>query len=370
MGYSGHMWSAPTRRLPAGVRRQAFWLVLTVPLLLPVSWLLRESLPILFAWLPLLFLFGVLPVADWLIGRDAQELPQGDMSERLRDWVPAGAALVHFAVLLWGLSVFPAIWQSSAWAGIGWLLSLGDIGGVVAINVAHELIHRRQTWARRLGGWLLASVNYVGFKIEHLRWHHVHVATDRDPSSAAMGSNLFVFLPRALLLNTRHAWRLESERLQRQGRAFWSRHNQMLLWQGAALAVAATVAMLFGWLAVIGFFIQGLVAALTLEVINYIEHYGLRRRPDAEGRMPRPGYADSWNSNFFLSNAILLELQRHADHHVNPGRAFTELRDQPQSPQLPAGYAGMFLLALVPPLWRRVMDPRVAEYYARDTHTG
>ena len=126
--------------------------------------------------------------------------------------------------------------------------------------------------------------------------------------------------------------------------------------------LAVLFGLLFGWMGVLFFLGQSFVAAFTLEVINYIEHYGLHRRVLENGRYERVTPAHSWNSNYFLTNLALFQLQRHSDHHAFPKRRYPILRHQPDAPQLPGGYSAMFVLALCPPLWRRVIDPRVASW--------
>ena len=345
---------SPAQSRPGPFRRHINVLVFTVPVLLPVCWLLKPVLPGGFSWIPLMVLYLALPVVDRLFGRDQQF--EHSPSRLWTNGLPLVLAAVHFSVLAWSLSAGS---QLSGLAWWGWVVSQGAISGIVAINLAHEMIHRRQTWAQQLGLALLASVNYVGFRIEHLRWHHIHVATPNDPSSARRGDNLFRFVPRALIRNTLKAWQLQANLLTRRNRRWLSIQNELLWWQLAVLVGAGVIFACLGWKAVVVFLLQGLIAAATLEMINYIEHYGLRRQRLANGRFEPPQPKHSWNADFLLSNALLLQLQRHSDHHANPTRSFPQLRSRDDAPQLPMGYAGMILLATVPPLWRRVMDPRI-----------
>jgi alkane 1-monooxygenase len=233
------------------------------------------------------------------------------------------------------------------------------VGGILAINTAHELIHKDSRLERAAGGMLLASVGYHGFKVEHLRGHHVHVATPEDASTARRGQSLWAFLPRALWRNTRAAWRLEALRLHGQGRPAWHWRNELLGWSAAWLVMAVAFAAWLGAAGVVFFVLQGLLAAASLEVINYVEHYGLERRRGTDGRYERVAPVHSWNSDFALSNLLLFQLQRHSDHHAYPKRRYAVLRHWPQAPQLPGGYAAMFVLAFCPPLWRRLVHPRL-----------
>ncbi|MDZ7344081.1 MAG: alkane 1-monooxygenase, partial [candidate division KSB1 bacterium] len=157
----------------------------------------------------------------------------------------------------------------------------------------------------------------------------------------------------------RSAWQIETKRLQRAGYGKWSWRNQMLWFIALPVFFAGALALAFGWKAISYFFAQSLVAFSLLEVVNYLEHYGLERREVAPGRYERVNLWHAWNADHRLTNYFLFKLQRHADHHVHPVRRYQILRSFAESPQLPTGYAGTILLALVPPLWRKVMDPRV-----------
>ena len=341
-----------------------FTLVFAVPAQMPMAaWLsANSSFPNAMCWYPLVFLFVLLPSFDYLLGRDpANVLAEAERDTALNPWFRALTLLalpVQVALLIWS-----AAWFAHAdltWIGaIGWLLSQGLVGGILAINTAHELIHKDAPIERLAGGLLLTSVGYQGFKVEHLRGHHVHVATPEDASSARLGQSLWHFLPRALVRNTLSAWTLEAQRLRGLGRGWFSPRNELLCWTALWLLMAAAF---FAWLGLIGllfFLAQGLFAAGALEIINYIEHYGLHRRRLEDGRYERTTHLHSWNSDYSLSNLMLFQLQRHSDHHAFPKRRYSILRHQADAPQLPGGYSAMFVLALCPPLWRRVIDRRV-----------
>jgi alkane 1-monooxygenase len=344
-----------------------FLLVFLVPAQMPLAaWLAaRTGWLDAMAWFPLFFLFVMLPATDYLLGHDPVNVAaDAERAVALDPWFKSLTLLalpVQLALLAW--SGYWFVHAPLGWAGMaGWLLSQGLVGGILAINTAHELIHKDSRLERAAGGLLLASVGYQGFKIEHLRGHHVHVATPADASSARFGQSLWQFLPRALLRNTVNAWKLEAQRLRQLGRSPWSAGNELLGWSALWLALAALFALLLGSKGLAFFLLQGLFAAGSLEVINYIEHYGLERRLLADGRYERTSHLHSWNSDYALSNLMLFQLQRHSDHHAFPKRRYAILRHHADSPQLPGGYSAMFVLALVPPLWRRVIDPRVIAF--------
>jgi alkane 1-monooxygenase len=349
--------------------RQAAGFALSfVPLiLLPLSAAALEASlsPLLSVSFPLAFLFGIVPLLDALMGLDRSNVSdalapalEDQIRFRLLTWLMVPAWLLH---LVWAIGYAVAADFSAATLAL-WTVSLGVVGGVAAINTAHELIHKSGRFEPFLGGLLLSSVIYAGFKVEHVRGHHVHVSTPLDTSSARLGQSLYHFLPRALIGNAVRAWQLEAQRLRERGRPAWHGSNELLWWYGLSALMAIAIGLAFGGIAAAIFVLQGAIAGTTLEVINYVEHYGLERERLANGRYERVTHHHSWNASQRLTNGMLFQLQRHADHHAHPRRRFQALRHHDDSPQLPTGYAGMFVLALVPPLWRRVVDPLVREW--------
>ena len=352
-----------------------FLLVFAVPAQMPLAaWLAAiTGWPNASAWFPLFFLFVMLPTVDWLLGHDPRNVPpEQERQVAMQPWFRALTLLalpVHCAVLVWSAAWFmqaPLELVGQA----GWLLSQGLVGGILAINTAHELIHKDGRLEPLVGGLLLSTVGYHGFKIEHVRGHHVHVATQADASSARLGQSLWGFLPRAIWLNTRNAWALEAIRLRGLGQSPFSLQNEMLRWSAVWLLIALAFGATWGMKGLAFFLLQGLFAAGSLEIINYIEHYGLERRRLPDGRFERTTHLHSWNSDFALSNLMLFQLQRHSDHHAFPKRRYSILRHHPDSPQLPGGYSAMFVLAMFPPLWRRVIDPRVLDFRGRLSASG
>ena len=353
-------------------KRLGFLLVFVVPALMPAAHALgiATGLADAAAWFPLFFLFVLLPVFDRVLGHDPHNpvdvALDGDRWFAALTWL---ALPVQLTLLAWSTAVF-ASGRLDTVGALGWLLSQGVVSGVLAINTAHELIHRDNRFERAIGGALLASVGYHGFKIEHLRGHHVHVSTPADASSARYGQSLWHFMPRALLRNTANAWRLEAARLRRSGRGVFSARNEMIGWTVLWLAFALAAWLVAGGRGVAFFLMQGVFAACSLEIINYVEHYGLERRRLADGRYERTTHLHSWNSDALLSNLLLFHLQRHSDHHETPRRRYQSLLHHADSPQLPAGYATMFVLALCPPLWFRVVNPRVPRKPEEDGSTA
>jgi alkane 1-monooxygenase len=215
----------------------------------------------------------------------------------------------------------------------------------------------------------LAQSFYGHFYIEHNRGHHVRVATPEDPASSRVGESFYQFWPRTVIGSLRSAWRIERRRYARRKQHPFRLGNDVLnAWLMSAVLWGALVAWLgAGILPYL--VIQAVVGFSLLEVVNYMEHYGMLRQKVGVGdrqRYERVDPTHSWNSNNIATNVLLYHLQRHSDHHANPTRRYQSLRDFEESPVLPTGYAGMIVLAIVPAVWRRVMDPRVLAHFDGD----
>ncbi|MDN5856521.1 MAG: fatty acid desaturase, partial [Actinomycetia bacterium] len=190
-----------------------------------------------------------------------------------------------------------------------------------------------------------------------------------DPASARFGENFYQFWPRTVIGSVRSAWRLEKRRYARRKKHPFRIGNDVInAWLMSAVLWAAMLARL--GIGILPYLVVQAVVGLTLlEVVNYMEHYGMLRQKVGEGKRRRYERVDpshSWNSNNIATNVLLYHLQRHSDHHANPTRRYQSLRDYEESPVLPTGYAGMIVLALVPAVWRRVMDPRVLRHFDGD----
>ncbi|MGL5912469.1 MAG: alkane 1-monooxygenase, partial [Phycicoccus sp.] len=241
-------------------------------------------------------------------------------------------------------------------------VTVGIVSGI-GINAAHELGHKREDlehWASKLA---LAPSWYGHFFVEHNWGHHKRVATPEDPASSRLGESFYRFWPRTVFGSLRSAWQIERRRLERKGRSVLSPANRVLQAWSFSVVLWAVALGLGGPQVLLFLVVQAVVGLTLLEAVNYVEHYGLLRQRDEHGRYERVRPVHSWNNNHVVTNLLLYQLQRHSDHHENPARRFVALRHVDEAPQLPAGYAAMILLALVPPLWRRTMDHRVLAHY-------
>jgi alkane 1-monooxygenase len=350
-------------------KRYAWLLGLVVPFAPFMAWASVELTGLSVFWFfgPLL-VFGLFPILDVAIGLDPTNPPDSVLKwleqDRYYRWctylfIPVQYAGLLFACWLWssgGLSVAESI---------GLAFTMGVVGGI-GINTAHELGHKRASSERWLSRVALAQSGYGHFFIEHNRGHHVRVATPEDPASARLGESFWAFLPRTVAGSLRSAWGLEGARLDRLGKSHWSPSNDVLSAWAMTVGLFAALAVAFGPVVLPYLLIQAVIGFSLLEVVNYLEHYGLRRQKREDGRYERCRPEHSWNSNNVASNVLLYHLQRHSDHHANPTRRYQALRHVDEAPQLPTGYAGMIVLACFPPLWRRVMDPRLLEHYEGD----
>ncbi|MDJ0640084.1 MAG: alkane 1-monooxygenase [Paracoccaceae bacterium] len=273
--------------------------------------------------------------------------------------------------LIWpfaqGLTVFGVIayvtasGHLSAWELIGVAFSLGILSGAIGIVYAHELMHQKSRFERWLGDILMAMTLYSHFRTEHLLVHHRYIGTPRDPVTARYNEGFHRFFVRVLRDCPVSAWKAERARLAHKNLPVWHRTNPF--WRYAALqsAFIALALAAGGWAGLGLFLIQAFVAIWQLELVNYIEHYGLTRKHLGNGKYEHTKPHHSWNASQKASNWLLINLQRHSDHHFKPDRRFPLLQTwgKEDAPQLPHGYAVMGTLAMIPPLWRRRMNPRV-----------
>ncbi|MBY6167085.1 alkane 1-monooxygenase [Pseudooceanicola nitratireducens] len=295
-------------------------------------------------------------------------------------WVP-----VQFVLLFWIIGTVAAQ-RHLGWAELVVLLyGVGIMTGAAGIVYAHELMHQRNRTERWLADILLSMVLYSHFRSEHLLVHHIHVGTPKDAVTARYNESFFRYFPRVLVQCLGSAWRAEVALLARRGAGAFDRRNPF--WRYAALqaAMLAMAGVVGGWYGIGLFLAQSFFAIWMLELTNYIEHYGLTRKYLGNGKFEHVKPHHSWNAAHRVSNWFLINLQRHSDHHYKPDRRFPLLQHhaEDQAPQLPYGYPLMTALAMVPPVWRRMMNPRVrtwrrAHYpeitdwtpYKRGTHSG
>ncbi|RMI35766.1 alkane 1-monooxygenase [Nocardia stercoris] len=321
-----------------------------------------------FWWIGPVVILVIIPLLDWIVGEDGTNPADEDYERLSNDKFYRALTFLFLPVQLIGLIIACWLWahhELSVIDKIGLATSVGLAGGI-GINAAHELGHRSEELERWLAKIALAQSLYGHFYVEHNRGHHVRVATPDDPASARLGESLWFFFPRTVIGSFRSAVELERDRLRRKGSGWWTYQNSMLQSYAVSVVLIGGLLIGFGWAILPYLLLQGVLSIALLETVNYIEHYGLLRAKKANGSWARCSPADSWNSDRLVTNVFLFHLQRHSDHHANPGRRYQTLRTTDESPQLPGGYASMVVLALVPWIWRSVMDPKVLAHYDGD----
>ncbi|ENV77022.1 alkane 1-monooxygenase [Acinetobacter ursingii] len=310
----------------------------------------------------------IIPTIDTIIGKDANNPTNEDI--KLLENDPYYATLVKtFIPLQYAANVYACYIASRKETSfldkilIG--ISMGAVNGI-AINTAHELSHKQYRIDHLLSHMALVPTGYNHFRVEHPYGHHKRAATPEDPASSQMGETFYEFWPRTVLGSLKSAIEIETNRLKRKGKQFWSKDNELL--QGWAMSATfhASMVKLFGKGAIPYLATQAFYGISLFEIINYIEHYGLLRQKKADGNYERTMPEHSWNNNNIVTNLFLYQLQRHSDHHAYPTRPFQALRHFDEAPELPSGYASMLLPALIPSMWFKMMDKRVFDHYKGD----
>ena len=315
-----------------------------------------------------LLLHVIIPTLDALIGEDESNPKDEDIQTLQHD--PYYDRIVKWYI--------PLQMAANAFAGyvvtrpqvnlIDQLLlgvSMGAINGV-GVNTAHELCHRPQKKDHYWSHASLMPLVYNHFRIEHPYGHHKRVATPEDPASSKMGESFYAFLPRTIIGGLKSAIEIEKRRLARKGFGFWHKDNELFHgWAMSALYHSSFIGV-FGKQVIPYNITQALYGIGLFEIINYVEHYGLKRGKKADGSYERTLPEHSWNNNNIVTNLFLYQLQRHSDHHAYPSRPFQTLRHFSEVPELPSGYATMLIPALIPKLWFKMMDQRVFRHYNGD----
>jgi len=360
------------------IKKYGYFIYL-MPLIMPALsyyWAHLSGYHDFFAFLTLLVVYGLVPLVDLLLGKDPVNPSEEDVpslsEEKFYRYLTL-SCLPLYIICLFSSGYLLLNWPELSLLGqVGYVMSMGVVGGIIAINVGHELIHKSTQLEKVTGGLLYSLVSYAGFVVEHVYGHHVHVSTPEDASSSRYKQSLYNFLPKAYVGNFTNAWKIQKKRLNKKGLGLLSAKNE-LIWYNLASVVAACLMGLFftllgsEFLLGVGFFLaQSFIAITLLEIINYIEHYGLHREKLSNGKYQRVNIEHSWNSNYLLTNMFLFQLQRHSDHHAFAARRYQVLRHHEQSPQLPFGYATMFVIAMIPPLWMAIMNPKVEAYYQKE----
>ncbi|MBX2963934.1 MAG: alkane 1-monooxygenase [Cyclobacteriaceae bacterium] len=330
-------------------------------------------------FITILFAFIIIPLIDQLSGLDTTNLDESEAKlvseEKYYRFVTYIWTFVQLAFVLWGCFIVvqdgfqtPLIW-------LAFVVSVALVTGGIGITVAHELGHKKSALERFYSKLLLMTVCYMHFYIEHNRGHHVYVATPEDPATARKNESFYTFWFRSVFIGYAHAWKHETDSLQKKGLPSLHWKNSMIWYTLLPIlfcgVITLAISIVYGsiqWQVPVFFFAQSFFAFTLLELVNYVEHYGIVRKEVALGKYERVNPLHSWNASHLISNFFLFQLQRHSDHHANAIKRYQVLKHYDESPQLPFGYPTMILMALVPPLWFSLMNPRLDDWSTRIYH--
>jgi alkane 1-monooxygenase len=341
-------------------------------LILPALLVLGQVLGGKNLWLIHGFVFILVPLMDLVISRDTTNVAKDSITKVSKEYfyklVTFIWVYVQLGILIWGfyvVSLADFVW----WEWLAFTSGMALVTGGIGITVAHELGHKTDKIQQVYSQILLMTVSYMHFIIEHNRGHHVRVATPDDPATSRFGESFYAFWIRSVRDGFISAWDLEKERLTKKGLPVWSLRNQMIWFQIFPIAFAGLAFLVFSliqnrlvWEVPVFFFGQSLLAFSLLEAVNYLEHYGMERKKLASGFYEKVTPLHSWNASESVSNFLLFQLQRHSDHHAYAFKPYQVLNHYDESPQLPAGYSAMILVAFIPPLWFSMMNPRLEKW--------
>jgi len=316
--------------------------------------------------LPVIAILGLLSILDALSGDNLANADPETGDDHLfwhrtitMIWLPIQV------VLVFGLIGYVTTTDHLSGPEILFLFfGIGQVSGVVGIVYAHEMMHQQSPVEHWLADLLMASVLYCHYRSEHLLVHHRHVGTPRDVVTARYNENFHAAFPRILQKSLKSAFRAEAQMLRRKGLVWWDASNPFWRYLGLQTGFLLLAMIIAGWAGLALFLVQALVAIWHLEIINYIEHYGLMRKHLGGGKYEHAKAHHSWNAAHRVSNWLLINLQRHSDHHIKPSRRYPLLQhySAADAPVLPFSYPIMFLAALIPPIWLRMMNPRVQKW--------
>lgn len=308
------------------------------------------------------FAFGIIPILEVIFPLDSKNLTLEEADYQIKktffDWLLYLNLPIVYGLVAFGLyQTSTTVLTTFEW--VGTILSVGIVLGVNGINVGHELGHRLTTNERFLGKALLLPSLYMHFYIEHNFGHHLHAATPEDPATARYNQPLYSFWITSVSRQYINAWKIQKTLLNNNDRSFFSFKNDMFWFTVFQTLYLILIVLFFGKLGLLFAVSSAVVGFLLLETVNYIEHYGLLRLKTKSGRYERVKEIHSWNSNHIIGRIVLYELTRHSDHHYKSSKKYQVLDCHDESPQMPFGYPTSMVLALVPPLWFKIMNKRV-----------
>ena len=311
---------------------------------------------------PVIWAFFFIPLIELFLRPDKRNLDQDSVlkekNSKVYDWILYLAVPIQLLMLISFLFVIELTPFMSV-SFIGKVFSMGLLCGVLGINIGHELGHRSSRMEQFLGEILLLTSLNTHFLPYHNEGHHREVATPSDAATAKKNQWLYSFWITSHFKSYAKAWKIENNRMRRNGKSIFSLSNKMIVYSIANLAVLSTIYFLFDLKVFLAFILAAVIGILLLGTVDYIEHYGLLRKLNASGRYERVQHRHSWNSDHQLGRLMLFNLSRHSDHHYKASKKYQLLESLPESPQMPTGYPGMMMLATIPPLFFWIMNKKI-----------
>jgi len=252
--------------------------------------------------------------------------------------------------------------QTSAIEFAGLFFSIGIINGVIGFTLIHEFIHRHGLPEKIAGRLLMLQNNYPHYGIEHVRGHHIYACTPKDPHTARVNESVYHFLARSVFFTAINSWEIEKERLLKKHFSVYGIHNRLIQLIFLHTLFYIFLYTVFGWKALLFYFLQSTVAIIISHMADYLQHYGLARKETTQGKFEKVSVCHAWNNQKRNDGFNLFQIENHADHHIHPSYTYEQLVRHEESPVLPTGYSGMMVLSLLPPLWFRVMNKKISSF--------
>ena len=335
--------------------------------LVPVTFYISLNSTGIMTFLPVILFFGLIPLLELLLKPDKENMDKkiafDEKNKTFYDWILYLAAPIQVGFLVYFLFII----QDTPFGTTefyGRITGMGLMCGIIGINVGHELGHRFKRWEQLIGEVLLLTSLDTHFLPYHNGGHHLNVATPKDSATAAKNELLFTFWFTSHFGSYVKAWKLENHLMKNKNKSIFSLSNRMVVYTIANVLVLLGIYYFFGIVVLTAFLMAAIIGILLLETVNYIEHYGLLREKKESGRYQSVSHNHSWNSDHPIGRTLLFNLSRHSDHHYNGSKKYQVLKSVDSSPQMPTGYPGMMVLAVLQPLWFFIMNKKLRQLKA------
>ncbi len=335
-----------------------YFSVLIIPFLVYISFTSKGWQ----TFIPAFFIFGFIPLLEFLIKPNKENFNKEEEKKEKENRLYTYLLYITLPIQLMFLVFFFYSIQETSLTNseiFGRIFSMGIMCGIIGINVGHELGHRNNRFDELIGEILLLTSLNTHFLPYHNGGHHYNVATPKDAATAKKNELLYTFWIRSHFSSYRQAWELENKRMFQEKRNWFHHQNRMIIYTICNILFLSLIYFFFGKMVLLYFILAAVIGIILLETVNYIEHYGLLRKQNENGRYERVKREHSWNSNHQVGQVFMFNLSRHSDHHYNGAKHYQLLKTLPESPQMPTGYPGMMLLSFIPPLWFLVMNRKI-----------